>query len=108
MNSQQSDSNRLQHNNQYGERDRKNSIGTIGFMLALIGLILGWLPAVGLPGWVQTASWVVWLAGLIFSFIGVFRVPRGLAIAGLILTFLGLILIIVIVVLAGVAGFVGL
>ena len=57
-----------------------------GFVLALLGLFLGWVPVLG---------WILWVLGLIFSVIGVFRTPKGLAIAGLIITFIGLIVLII-------------
>ncbi len=56
---------------------KSNGIGTAGFVLALISLFLGWIPFLG---------WVLWILGLIFSFIGVFKKPAGLAIAGLIIS----------------------
>jgi hypothetical protein len=63
---------------------RTNGLGITGFILALVSLLLGWIPVLG---------WIVWLLGLIFSFIGIFRRPRGLAIAGLILCLLALFVI---------------
>ncbi|MBN2727618.1 MAG: hypothetical protein JXR53_00170 [Bacteroidales bacterium] len=64
---------------------KTNGIGTAGFVLALIAILLGWAPVVG---------WVLWLLGLIFSFAGLFKAPRGLAIAGLIISLIGIILLI--------------
>lgn len=64
-----------------------NGIGTAGFVLALLGLILCWIPVL---------NWILWLLGVIFSFIGVFRAPRGLAIAGLVISFIGIIIMITI------------
>ncbi len=66
---------------------KKNGLGTAGFVLALIALFLGWVPFLG---------WVMWFLGLLFSFIGVFKAPRGLAIAGLIISLIGIILLIVV------------
>ncbi len=65
---------------------RSNGMGVAGFVLALLGLIFCWVPILG---------WILWLFGLIFSFIGVFRAPRGLSIAGLCLSFVGIIVLIV-------------
>lgn len=65
---------------------KKNGIGVAGFVLALIGLIFCWIPVL---------NWILWILGVIFSFIGVFKKPRGLAITGLILSFIGIIIIIV-------------
>jgi len=75
---------------------KSNGIGTAGFVLALIALFLGWIPVLG---------WLVWLLGLIFSFIGVFRTPKGLAIAGLVISLIGVIILIVIFGIAGGAAF---
>ena len=47
-------------------------------------IIVGWVPVVG---------WILWVLGLIFSCVGVFRTPKGLAIAGLIISLLGVILL---------------
>lgn len=70
------------------ERKRSNGLGTAGFVLALLGLIFSWVPGLG---------WVLWLLGLIFSFVGIFRAPRGLAIAGLVMSCIALIILIVVV-----------
>ena len=70
----------------YVEQPRKsNGLGVAGFILAIIALFLGWIPIVG---------WVIWILGLLFSFIGIFKAPRGLAIAGLIISLLGLLVIV--------------
>ncbi len=66
---------------------KKNGLGTAGFVLAIIALFLGWVPFLG---------WVMWFLGLLFSFIGVFKAPRGLAIAGLIISLIGIILLLVV------------
>ena len=55
-----------------------------GFVLALIGIFLGWIPVLG---------WLVWFLGVIFSIIGIFRKPKGLAIAGTVLSFIDLIIL---------------
>ena len=62
-----------------------NGIGTAGFVLSIIAIFLGWIPFLG---------WLIWLLGLIFSFAGVFKNPKGLAIAGLVISFIGIILLI--------------
>jgi hypothetical protein len=64
----------------------RNSVGTAGFVLALLGVALCWIPGL---------NWVLWILGLILSFVGVFKAPRGLAIAGLCLSIIGLILLLV-------------
>lgn len=75
--------------NQPAEK-KSNGVGTAGFVLALLGLIFSWVPVLG---------WILWVLGLILSLVGVFRTPRGLSIAGLVISFsfLGLILLIVLV-----------
>lgn len=73
-----------------------NGMGIAGFVLALIAIFIGWIPFLG---------WVVWFLGLLFSFIGVFKKPRGLAIAGLVISLIGIILLIVFF--AGVLGLAG-
>ncbi len=67
------------------QTEKSNGIGTAGFVLALIALFLGWVPFLG---------WIIWLLGLIFSAIGVFREPKGLAIAGLVISLIGIVLLI--------------
>ncbi len=62
-----------------------NGLGTAGFVLSLLAIFLGWIPFMG---------WIIWLLGLIFSFVGVFKTPKGLAIAGLVISLIGVILLI--------------
>ena len=66
---------------------RKNPLGTAGFALSLVALVVGWFPVVG---------WIVWALGAIFSTIGIFRKPRGLAIAGACISFFWLIIFVLI------------
>tara|TARA_B110000881_G_C18277660_1_gene365901 strand:+ start:164 stop:457 length:294 start_codon:yes stop_codon:yes gene_type:complete len=61
--------------------NQSNGMGVAGFILALLGLFLGWIPFVG---------WIIGFLGLLFSFIGVFKSPKGLAIAGLIISIISL------------------
>ena len=63
---------------------KSNGVGIAGFVLALIAIFLGWVPVLG---------WILWALGLILSFVGVFKKPRGLAIAGLVVSLIGIILI---------------
>lgn len=65
-------------------KHQSNGLGTAGFVLSLISLFLCLIPFVG---------WAVWFLGFLFSFIGLFRRPRGLAIAGFILSFLDVIIL---------------
>jgi uncharacterized phage infection (PIP) family protein YhgE len=65
-----------------------NGMATAGFILALLTLFLGWIPVLG---------WLIWLLGIIFSAIGLGNANRaggtgkGLAIAGLVISLLGII-----------------
>ena len=68
---------------------RGNGLGTAGFVTALIGLIICWIPAFG---WI--IGGILSLLGLVFSFVGIFRSPRGLAIAGFIMSLISLSIIV--------------
>lgn len=63
---------------------KRNGLGTAGFVLALLSLLFSWTPVV---------NWILWVLGFIFSFIGIFKSPRGLAIAGLVISCIGLIVL---------------
>ena len=65
-----------------------NSMGTAGFVCALIALIFCWVPFFGT---------IMWLLGLIFSCVGLARRPKGLAIAGLVISLIGLVFLIFVV-----------
>lgn len=67
------------------EANETNGIGVAGFVCAIVALFLGWIPVIG---------WMIWLLGLVFSFIGVFKSPKGLSIAGLAISLIGVILLI--------------
>lgn len=67
---------------------RSNGIGLAGFILALLGLILFWVPVGG---------WLLWILGLVFSFAGMFQSPRGFAIAGLVISFFDVIVLVVVI-----------
>ena len=64
------------------ESRKSNGLGTAGFVLALLALLGCWVPVL---------NWILWLLGFIFSFIGIFKSPRGLAIAGLCISLVDLI-----------------
>ena len=66
---------------------KSNGMGIAGFVLALLALFLGWIPVLG---------WLMWLLGLVFSCVGMFKKPKGLAIAGLIISLISLIFLIVV------------
>lgn len=70
------------------ETKESNGIGIAGFVIALIALFLSWIPFFG---------WILWLLGLVFSFVGIFKFPKGFAIAGLVISLIGLIILIVVV-----------
>lgn len=59
------------------QRHNSNGMGTAGFILALLSLLLAWVPVLG---------WILWLLGVVFSLIGLFKSPRGLAIVGMVLS----------------------
>ncbi len=64
-------------------KSKKNkNAGLIGFTFALLGLFLGWIPVIG---------FIIWLLGLIYSIIGLFKNPDGFAKAGLIISLIGII-----------------
>lgn len=56
-----------------------NGLGTAGFILSLIGLLFFWVPII---------DFILWLLGFIFSVVAVFKAPRGLAITGIVLSFI--------------------
>ena len=66
---------------------KSNGIGTAGFIFALLGILLSWIPVL---------DFIIWILGLIFSIIGLFKSPRGLAITGFILSIIDIIIIIAI------------
>lgn len=61
-----------------------NGIGVAGFVLALVAFFLFWVPVLG---------WILWILGAVFSIIGLFRQPRGLAIAGFVISFIDVIVL---------------
>lgn len=84
MNNQQSNQENLRHVQTILVREQRyksNGLGTAGFITSLLGLLLSWVPILGR---------ILWLVGALLSLIGVFKSPRGLAISGLILSFITL------------------
>ncbi len=67
---------------------QSNGIGTTGLVFSILGVFLGWIPVLG---------WIVWFLGVLFSFIGLFKSPRGTAIAGFIISFIWLIVLIFVI-----------
>lgn len=78
----------------YYERPRSNGLGMAGFILSLCGLIFCWVPVLDI---------ILWVLGLVFSIIGLFKAPRGFAVAGLIISLLVIITAIIGFVLFGAA-----
>lgn len=75
---------------------QKNSVGTAGFILAILALVFCWVPVL---------DFILWILGAVLSIVGIFKRPKGLAIAGTIISFLGLIIAVIVVAIAGVALF---
>lgn len=70
----------------------KNGLGTAGFVLGLVGLIFAFIPIIGVVAWPLT------ILGLVFGIIGTLRAGRGqannkgMAIAGTVLSAVGLVI----------------
>lgn len=64
---------------------KRNGLGTAGFVLAILALVFCWVPVL---------DFILWLLGAIFSVIGLFKSPRGLAIAGTVISFFAIIVLI--------------
>lgn len=77
----------------------KNGIGVAGFVLSIAAIVLSWVPVL---------DFILWLLGAIFSVIGIFKKPKGLAIAGAVISFLGLIILIILIFVVGAIGGFGL
>lgn len=69
------------------QANKSNGMGTAGFIFAILGIIVSWAPGV---------NFVIWFLGFLFSFIGLFKSPRGMAITGFILSIIGILIIIAI------------
>jgi len=70
-----------------------NAAGIAGLILSVISWFLFCFPIMGS---------IIWLLGAVFSIIGLFKRPRGAAIAGVIISFIGLIILIFVI--AGIFG----
>lgn len=73
---------------QMAEQKKSNGLGTAGFVLSLIAIFLCWIPIL---------DWILWALGLIFSFVGVFKRPRGLAIAGLVISLICVVILVAVI-----------
>lgn len=71
----------------YPQPRRSNGIGTAGFVITLVNMLLGFIPVVNF------LCFILWPLGLILSIIGMLKSPRGLAIAGFVLSLLGVIVV---------------
>lgn len=71
---------------QQAQQTEKNGLGLTGFILAIISVVTGAIPILGE---------IIWFLGALFSIIGLFKKPRGFAIAGTIISFIGLIIIVI-------------
>jgi len=69
-----------------------NGLGTAGFVLGLIGLVLSFIPLIGI------VAWPLVILGIIFSAVGISKAAKGratnkgLAIAGLAVSLVGLVI----------------
>ena len=68
--------------------NKSNGVGTAGFVIALICACLSWVPGVNV---------FLWIVGLLLSFIGMFNQPRGLAIAGFLISIIDIIIIVALI-----------
>ena len=80
---------------QMREPKQRNGIGLTGFILSLVCLFTSWAPGLNL---------VMWILGLVFSAVGVFRKPKGFAIAGLIISMISILIIILLAAVIGELG----
>lgn len=64
---------------------QKNGPGSAGLVLSILGLVLCWVPI---------ANLILWFLGFLFSFIGIFKRPKGKAIAGLVISIVCLVTLI--------------
>ena len=73
------------------QTENKNEMGVAGFIIALCalllyGLLFGWILPIR-SEWTPLLIFLLSLLGLISSLIGVFRKPRGFAIAGIAISY---------------------
>ncbi len=73
--------------------EENNGIGIAGFVLSILALVLSCVPFL---------NFILWILGLVFSAIGLSKRPKGFATAGLIISLLGL--IILVLAFLGIAG----
>ena len=85
----------------YPQPRRSNGIGTAGFVVTLVNMVLGFIP------FVNFLCIILWPLGLILSIIGMLKSPRGLAIAGFVLSLLGVILLLILLMIGAGAALLG-
>lgn len=68
----------------FRDRTPSNGVGIAGFVISIVGFFIGWIPVWG---------WVIWIVGLVLSSVGMYRRPRGLAIAGLVISLVSVLFI---------------
>jgi len=78
----------------YQPRAETNPIGLTGFILSIVAIVFSWLPFIG---------WLCWLVGLVLSIVGLFRRPKGFAIAGLVISLIGFVVMFILLGLLGLA-----
>lgn len=74
--------------------NNSNPMGVAGFACAIGALVFCWVPVL---------NWILWILGLVFSAIGMGKRPKGLATAGLVISLIGIILLIILIVVMGAA-----
>ena len=77
-----------------------NGMAIAGLVLAICAIAVSWLPGV---------NFICWILGLIFSIVGLRNANRGapyrgMAIAGLVISLAGIVLIIILVVIIGIGA----
>ncbi|MDR3116290.1 MAG: hypothetical protein LBT91_00385 [Bifidobacteriaceae bacterium] len=65
-----------------------NGLGVAGLVLAIIGLFLCWIPIL---------NWILWILGAALSVAGLFKNPKGAAIAGTVISFIDIIILIIVI-----------
>ena len=86
-----------------------NGMAIAGLVLAICAVALSWTPGINSPETNHPANDVCWVLGLIFTSIGLKKANRGapyrgMAIAGLVISLAGIVLIIILVVIIGVGS----
>ena len=73
-------------------KQQRNGIGLTGFIMSLLCLVTSWAPIVNI---------VMWILGFVFSAVGLFKKPKGFAIAGMVISLISILLIILLFVILG-------